>query len=95
MGGKARAVREERWKLVRLDDNAPELFDLADDIGESKNLAAEKPDVLARLSAAMDAWELELIAPRFLGSSAKPEDWGPGGANQKTNPKAQKKAKAN
>lgn len=93
MNGKARAVREGSWKLVRLDGQPAELYDLTNDIAEAKNLATEKPDVLGRLSASLAAWESELIAPRFLGSSVKSEDWGPGGANQKANPKGQKKAK--
>jgi arylsulfatase A-like enzyme len=90
-GGKAHAVREGKWKLVRLNNKPAELYDLSTDIGESKNLAAEQPDVAARLTAALDAWDKELIAPVFLGSSAKNEDWGPGGANQKGNPKGGKK----
>ncbi len=91
VNGTARAVREGSWKLVRLDDQPAELYDLASDVGEAKNLATEKPDVLRRLSVSLAAWESELIAPCFLGSSVKSEDWGPGGANQKANPKAQKK----
>ena len=90
-GGKAHAVREGNWKLVRQQGKPAELYDLAADIGETKNLAAEKPDVVARLVAALDAWDKELIAPVFAGSSAKNEDWGPGGANQKGNPNAKKK----
>jgi hypothetical protein len=43
------------------------------------------------LKAALAAWQKELIDPVFLGSSAKNEDWGPGGANQKNNPKAKGK----
>ena len=93
-GGQARAVREGRWKLVRLKDKPAELFDLATDIGESRDLAAQKPEVARRLAAALDAWDKELIPPVFLGSSVKNEDWGPGGANQKGNPNAVKKPAA-
>lgn len=93
MNGTARAVREGSWKLVRLEDRPAELYDLATDIGEAKNLATEKPDVTTRLSTSLAAWESELIAPCFLGSSVKSEDWGPGGANQKANPKGAKKGK--
>jgi hypothetical protein len=87
-GGQARAVREGRWKLVRLKDKPVELFDLSVDIGESRDLAAAEPEVVKRLSDAIDAWDKELIPPTFLGSSVKNEDWGPGGANQKGNPNA-------
>jgi arylsulfatase A-like enzyme len=82
-GGKAHAVREGTWKLVRAQNKPAELFDLAADVGETRDLASEKPEVAARLGAALDAWDRELMAPVFPGSSVKNEDWGPGGANQK------------
>jgi arylsulfatase A-like enzyme len=91
-GGQARAVREGRWKLVRIKERPAELFDLDTDIGESVDLAALKPGVVRRLAEALDAWDHELIPPVFLGSSVKNEDWGPGGANQKGDPDAVKKA---
>lgn len=82
-GGKVHAVREGSWKMVRAQDKPAELFDLAADLGEARDLAGEKPDIAARLNAALNAWDKELIAPVFLGSSVKSEDWGPGGANQR------------
>ena len=81
------AIREGKWKLIRLGQAAPELYDLDADIGESKDLASEHAEVTARLTAALEAWSRELIAPVFPGSSVKNEDWGPGGANQKFQPK--------
>ena len=91
MQGKARAVREQNWKLVRLDGQPDELYDLATDLGEARNVAADKPEVASRLAASLAAWEREVIQPVFLGSSVKSEDWGPGGANQKGSPKAKQK----
>jgi arylsulfatase A-like enzyme len=93
-GGQARAVREGQWKLLRVKDQPALLFDLATDIGETHDLAATQPEVAGLLSQALDAWDKELIPPGFLGSSVKNEDWGPGGANQKGNPNAVKKATA-
>jgi arylsulfatase A-like enzyme len=93
-GGGQHAVREGRWKFVRLKDKPAGLFDLDADIGESHDLAAQEPGVTRRLSEALDAWDKELIPPVFLGSSVKNEDWGPGGANQKGNPNAVKKPAA-
>ena len=61
------AARMGDWKYVRLGKSAPELYDLKDDIGESKNLAADKPDVLAKLDAAVAAWDKETVAPVFAG----------------------------
>jgi arylsulfatase A-like enzyme len=63
--GKQWAVRQGDWKLVvaRGGSQQPELYNLADDISESKNLASEKPEVLAKLQASYDAWNAEQAAP--------------------------------
>lgn len=46
------AIRQENWRAVRPKPNAGwELYNLASDPGESKDLADAKPDVLARLTA--------------------------------------------
>lgn len=81
--GAKHAIRDGNWKLVRGKNQPAELYDLATDLAETKDLAATQPDVLARLAAKLDAWDKELAPPAFLGSSVKNEDWGPGGANQK------------
>ena len=56
LGGR-QAVREGPWKLVHLDirTDAPryELYNLDEDPGETRDLSAEYPDVLARLQALM------------------------------------------
>jgi len=70
-GGASWAVREGRYKLVKPGkDASPQLFDLKNDIGEAKDLVGEKPDVVARLQKAHDAWNAELIPPIF--ESPKP-----------------------
>ena len=56
----AQAVRIGSWKGVRLgghdDPNAPiELYDLDRDPGESSDVAAAHPDVVAQVRAVMDA----------------------------------------
>lgn len=61
------AARMGNWKFVRGGAAAPELYNLADDIGESKNLAREKPEVLAKIEAMVAAWDKEMIAPVFAG----------------------------
>jgi arylsulfatase A-like enzyme/dienelactone hydrolase len=77
------AVREGRWKLVRMGGRPDELYDLDADAGESNDLAAAQSHAASRLGAALDAWRKELAPPAFQGSNAKSEDWGPGGANQR------------
>ena len=51
------AVRDGVWKLLaNADGTEAELYDLASDPNESKNLAAEKSDVATRLSNAAVTW---------------------------------------
>ena len=56
-GGK-QAIRKGNWKAVRLNvrkkPNGPiELYDLSNDIGETKNLAAEHPDLIKEMARIM------------------------------------------
>ena len=83
------AVREGNWKLIFTGAFPPELYDLAADPGEKHNVADANAEVATRLTAALDEWRKELIAPVFPGSSVKHEDWGSGGANQKNRPQQQ------
>jgi arylsulfatase A-like enzyme len=66
-------LRRGRWKLIRSDRDsyytdafAPrrgtlELYDLATDPGERTNLAATRLEIVAELSAALDAWERQAL----------------------------------
>ncbi len=50
-GGFQQAVRQGEWKLVRqLPKREIELFDLKTDLTESRNVAAQHPDVVAKLT---------------------------------------------
>ena len=86
-GKQSLAIRDGNWKLIRNGTNPPELYDLATDASESKDVAAQHPDIITRLSSTLDSWNKQLIDPVFPGSSVKNEDWGPGGANQRNRPK--------
>lgn len=66
------AARSGDWKYVRAGKSAPELYQLAVDIGESKNLAAEKPEVLAELQGAIESWDTGNIDPVFEGPKQGP-----------------------
>jgi N-acetylgalactosamine-6-sulfatase len=52
-----RAVRHGSWKLVEQATGERYLFDLQSDIGESRNLIDEHPDLADRLHKELDAWE--------------------------------------
>jgi hypothetical protein len=62
------AVREGNWKWVRTYTNPPELYDLAKDLGESKNLATQHPEIAARLAATVAEWNRELVAPIWVNN---------------------------
>jgi arylsulfatase A-like enzyme len=55
------AVREGRWKLlVNADGTGEELYDLAADANETKNVAAEQPAKSKELRERVLAWRKEL-----------------------------------
>ena len=54
-------VRRGQWKLVRNTNESLELYDLQGDIGESIDLAAQRPETLEELSRALRSWELEVV----------------------------------
>lgn len=57
------AIRTEQYKLIEyFDDNSVELYDLRNDIGETKNLAAEMPQLAKTLQSRLAEWRLESAA---------------------------------
>src|SRR5262249_17077843 len=65
------AVRDGDAKLVRKGQQPDETFDLANDIGETKDLSGSQPDAAKRLGATLDSWNKELIPPVFKGAGAR------------------------
>ena len=63
------AVRDGDHKLVRYPDRPAVLYDVAQDISESKNIADENPLLVRKLMKKLFAWENELQAPMFLTHS--------------------------
>lgn len=52
--GFKQAVRADKWKAVRLESGGPiELYNLANDLGETNNVAASNPDVVSRIEKYM------------------------------------------
>jgi len=50
-------IRRGPWKLVRVNKNKEELYNLDDDFGETKNLIEQHPDIAAELAALLDSHE--------------------------------------
>ncbi len=69
------AMRRGDWKLLLMRDGSnPQLYDLAEDPGETRNLAAQKPRVVRRLSKPLLEWWLSLPASANAGRpSGQPE----------------------
>ncbi len=64
--GDLMAIRMGDWKAVRTWDNQqPELYNLARDIGESNNLAGSEPARLERLMKEWRAWNKTLVTPAW------------------------------
>jgi arylsulfatase A-like enzyme len=77
------SMRQGDWKLIqnnRSQGAKPELYDLAKDIGETKNLASQNPQVVARFLEKMKTWESQMKEPL----------WGPGAPGHKGNKTIQK-----
>jgi hypothetical protein len=54
-------VRDRDWKLIRFfEDGYEELYNLREDIGETRNLADSEPEKRAELSAKLTAWQGEM-----------------------------------
>ena len=69
--GQRSAMRHGKWKLVQRRDRPVELYDLTTDLGESNDLAGQKPAVVNRLQATMASWQGMMGSPRW-----KPEGGG-------------------
>jgi arylsulfatase A len=77
-GRPAGAVREGDWKLVEhYEDGRLELFNLAKDVGETTDLAAQEPGRVAALRGKLEAWRRAVNAdanrpnPAFQAAAAK------------------------
>jgi arylsulfatase A-like enzyme len=62
------AVRGGDWKLTHYSqETGAQLFNLADDVGENKNLAGTNPNVVKKLQDAWNSWNSQLIKASWKG----------------------------
>jgi arylsulfatase A-like enzyme len=61
--GPQHAVRKGNYKLLKRGAGDDELYDLAADISETKDLASDKPETVAELNKVYAAWNAQLIGP--------------------------------
>jgi arylsulfatase A-like enzyme len=82
-------IQSGPWKLMEfLEDGHLELYNLSEDIGETKNLAEAIPDKTNELHARLVAWRAEVNAPMPTKNSGDDAD-------PKPKTKAQEKKKGN
>jgi len=56
-------IRKGRWKLIEtFDPEGVELYNLEHDLGESRNLAAERPNLTNELRRELQTWRREVGA---------------------------------
>ena len=66
-GDSRRAVREGPWKLVE-----DELFNLADDLAESRDVAAQHPERVRALQERLAQWERDVVLPAAAAARTVP-----------------------
>ncbi len=59
------AIRDGDWKLLRLMDRPAELYNIAEDTSESKNLADRYPEKVRELYKKLFTWETQNQEPLF------------------------------
>lgn len=57
------ALREDEWKLIRIEDYGFALYNLENDIGETNDLAAAMPEKVKQLQMLLESWEKDKIKP--------------------------------
>jgi len=63
------AMRDKDWKLLLMQDGTqPQLYDLAKDPGETRNVASENPKLVKRMSKALLAWWQSMPKTELLSS---------------------------
>ena len=83
-------IRDGDWKLLEfLEDRHLELYNLRDDLSETKDLAASMPDKTKQLHGQLVAWRNEIDAPM-----PKPNDKADAGSAKKAKKKNKKKMKS-
>jgi arylsulfatase A-like enzyme len=60
------AIREGDWKLIRLPDRLPLLYNLTEDISEQNDLSHKNPDLTKALLKKLGRWDVHLPHPVFL-----------------------------
>ena len=95
--GEQMAIRSGDFKLVRYDTNAdtntgakqpvstPKLYNLKDDIGESKDLSSSMPEKVKELQTLWDTWNTGLVKPLWGLAEGDSDGAEPGSPDKRPN----------
>lgn len=77
----ASSIRKGKWKLIhKLVDNSMELYELDEDLEESKNLAEDYPELVSELSQQLESWRKDcnarLPVPNPDFDPERRQEWG-------------------
>jgi arylsulfatase A-like enzyme len=62
-GAPGAAIRQGDWKLIHwMENDEIELFNLAEDLSEQHNVAAQHPEIVSRLRSKLSAWQTDVGA---------------------------------
>jgi len=70
-GDRKHAARVGDWKLVRETGGEAELYNLQNDISETRNLAEIEPEVLESMQAAYAEWDSQMVAAKWIRQDRK------------------------
>jgi arylsulfatase A-like enzyme len=74
-GAPGAAIRQGDWKLIHwMEKDEIELFNLAEDISEQHNVAAQHPEIVSRLRNELSAWQKDVGAEHPEPNSAYDPD---------------------
>ncbi len=59
------AVRYGDWKLIRLQDYGYVLYNLKENIGETKNLIEKNPQIFEKMKKLLEEWEAQMKPPAW------------------------------
>jgi arylsulfatase A-like enzyme len=70
--GEKQAIRHGDWKLIKEQGEIEwSLYNLAEDAGEEKNLAAKMPEKVKELKSLYGAWEAQLQDPKWIRQNTR------------------------
>jgi len=65
------AIRRGDWKLIRLPDRMPQLYNISEDISELNDEAKTHPELTRKLLKELGTWDIHLPHPLYL----EPPSW--------------------